>query len=98
MKPIQAYRLILFFVALLFGCGEPGSPDFRPGGGATPGDSQHWLIPEADVLEGGPGKDGIPALNDPILVAAGQNNFLEDQDWFLTIQPLGQVLISAKKL
>lgn len=98
MKPIQEYRMILFFVALLFGNGEPEGPDFRQEGGATPEDSQHRLILEADVLEVGPEKDGIPALNDPILVAAGQNNFLEDQDWVLAIQPLGQVLTSEKKL
>lgn len=83
---------------IAFGNGEPEGPDFRQGGGATPEDSQHRLILEADVLEVGPENDVIPALNDPILVAAGQNNFLEDQDWVLTIQPLGQVLISAKKI
>jgi hypothetical protein len=42
MKPIQEYSVILFFVALLFGCGEPEDPDFRPRGGATPEDSQNW--------------------------------------------------------
>jgi len=56
--------IIVLFVSLLFllgySCSSDGDvPDPDSGGGNA------WLIPEGEVLEGGPGKDGIPALDDP---------------------------------
>lgn len=84
MKNIPKIRTITLFLALSSGCGEPEGPDFRPGGGgSTPRDSQNWLIPEAEVFDGGPGKDGIPALNDPAFVAASEIDYLEDEDLVL---------------
>ena len=43
-------------------------------------DSPGWLIPEGEVRDGGVGKDGIPALSDPPLLANSEVNFLGDQD------------------
>src|SRR6056297_114842 len=39
-----------------------------------------WSIPRSEVLDGGPGKDGIPALINPELVAIDAIDFLSDDD------------------
>ncbi len=37
-----------------------------------------WSIPKSEVLDGGPGKDGIPALVNPGFVETQNTNFLQD--------------------
>ncbi len=74
----------MFAGLLLVGCekvellSDVGEPDLDTGGelGSNPG----WLIPENEVFDGGPGKDGIPALSNPRLVASDDAPFLSDQD------------------
>ena len=44
----------------------------------TPPQPVTWLIPKNEVFDGGPGKDGIPALETPEKVAAGDGDFLTD--------------------
>ncbi len=39
-----------------------------------------WLIPASEVLGGGPGKDGIPALENPILVTVDEVASLNDDN------------------
>jgi hypothetical protein len=39
-------------------------------------DLGEWLIPKDEVRDGGPGKDGIPALTDPGFIPVSQVNFL----------------------
>jgi hypothetical protein len=39
-----------------------------------------WLIPSNEVRDGGPGKDGIPALTNPNLISAQQAGYLNDND------------------
>jgi hypothetical protein len=38
------------------------------------------LVPTSEIHQGGPPRDGIPALDDPRFVAAGEAGFLEDTD------------------
>ncbi|MFW5758471.1 MAG: DUF3179 domain-containing protein [Bacteroidota bacterium] len=45
--------------------------------------SSDWLIPKDDVLNGGPGKDGIPALSDPEFIDAGDASYLLPEDLVL---------------
>lgn len=42
-----------------------------------------WSIPVAEVLDGGPGKDGIPALENPDFVTAENAQVLQDRDLVL---------------
>ncbi len=42
-----------------------------------------WSIPESEVFDGGPGKDGIPALTDPEFIDADQATYLLDNDLVL---------------
>jgi hypothetical protein len=42
--------------------------------------TQSWLIPRNEVKDGGPGKDGIPALEDPEFISAGSADYLAEDD------------------
>jgi hypothetical protein len=71
--PSRLFRALLLLPAtlLLASCGGSGG-----GGGANvaPGDSSTgWTIPVAEVVDGGPGKDGIPALDSPIFQRTADN-------------------------
>ena len=39
-----------------------------------------WLIPQEEVFDGGPGKDGIPSIDDPQFDPVENIDFLEDDD------------------
>ncbi|HEY2523935.1 MAG TPA: DUF3179 domain-containing (seleno)protein, partial [Candidatus Binataceae bacterium] len=43
-------------------------------------DLTHHVVPPAEIREGGPAKDAIPAVQDPQFVRAGQAAFLEAND------------------
>jgi len=42
-----------------------------------------WLIPASEVYDGGPGKDGIPALENPQFIDASSASYLEEEDLVL---------------
>ena len=62
----------------LFWNGDNGNEN--PGGEA--GD---WLIPEDEVFGGGPGKDGIPSVDNPLFIQATDVNFLKDDDLVIAV-------------
>jgi len=75
--------ILLLVPFVLSNCGgsdpDPISNTSNPGG--TQGlDPNSWLIPSDDVFDGGPGKDGIPALESPRLISATEATYLSDND------------------
>lgn len=62
--------------------GSTGNPGM-PGEGDGNTDDNGWLIPFAEVRDGGPGKDGIPAIDKPKFINAGEANYLNDNDLVL---------------
>lgn len=76
-------RNIIFAVVIgtLFSC---NSEDDGVGlsRNANPG-SGEWLIPVNQVFDGGPGRDGIPALDNPDMVEASEAGFLIDPELVL---------------
>jgi len=46
-------------------------------------DNNNWLIPISEVRDGGPGKDGIPALSEPEFIPAVEADYLDDDDLIL---------------
>ncbi len=60
--------LLLVFVTI-FSCSKKGTTATRK-----------WLIPEGQVRDGGPGKDGIPSVDNPQFIAVGEVDFLQDDD------------------
>lgn len=78
-KGLRALLPLVMLALLLVTCekvllvedlGEPGLDVISPG----------WLIPVREVFDGGPGKDGIPAIDKPQLVASSEVDFLGDRD------------------
>ncbi len=76
---------ILFFGAMFFGsCSSSGSdsntidPQVNNGNGGpvTPPSSAAWLIPTSCVADGGPGKDGIPSIDNPQFTTNPNDNSL----------------------
>ena len=43
-------------------------------------DESDWLIPKKEVFDGGPGKDGIPAIDNPNMISMNEVDFLFDND------------------
>lgn len=78
MKGIKILAVLLFaFTGQACEKNLPGSGNNSTSGGSG---NDLWSIPIKDVLDGGPGKDGIPALLDPILIQAEDADFLSDDD------------------
>lgn len=48
------------------------------------------IVPQAEILSGGPPKDGIPALLKPKLVSAEQADFMKADDQVLGVVISGQ--------
>lgn len=70
-------------------------PD-RPGGDLPAGDGRSAAEPSLDeladnVVSGGPGKDGIPAIDEPEFVAASDVDFLDDRDAVFGLVHRGEV-------
>ncbi len=47
------------------------------------------LIPAADILAGGPPRDGIPAIDRPLYIPAGETQYLNDTDLVLGLEHKG---------
>jgi hypothetical protein len=69
---------ILWPLILLWGCEEePGGN----GGKFSGSDSlESWSIPVDQIFDGGPGKDGIPALIEPAYISAETADYLSDDE------------------
>ncbi|MDB4583093.1 DUF3179 domain-containing protein [Draconibacterium sp.] len=83
----RVFFLSIIFTLFVAGCSEaemhsssgnplPGKPDDSE-------KSSEWLIPENEVRDGGPGKDGIPAIDNPKFISAGEVTYLNDDDLVL---------------
>ncbi|MGI9543245.1 MAG: DUF3179 domain-containing (seleno)protein, partial [Cyclobacteriaceae bacterium] len=82
MMKTGTYHTLLILCALAFACTEE-SPNQTGGpgtGGGSGGNSNDWLVPSNEVLGGGPGKDGIPALETPEMISVAQATYLRDDD------------------
>lgn len=45
-----------------------------------------WLIPEGEVRDGGPGKDGIPSVDNPTFAPIAEIDFLTDDDLVVAVK------------
>lgn len=48
--------------------------------------AEKWLIPIDQVLDGGPGRDGIPSIDNPDFISVDAVNFLTDDDLVVGIK------------
>ncbi len=83
---------------ILSGCGQDDEPptrtmDILVNPVTTTGiDPSSWLIPQNQVLDGGPGKDGIPALLEPERVSVDAVDFMEPEDLIIGYRVGDQVV------
>lgn len=74
--PSQSLPPILLGICLigLLGCGVSS-------GGADEFDDTEttWLVPSHEVLDGGPGRDGIPPIDNPQFAPAGETEYIPDE-------------------
>ena len=75
--------LVTMTTLILVPCSSSTGQDIGNDGQDPDDVAGQWSIPVAEVLEGGPGRDGIPALTDPALVTAGEIIVLQDTDLVL---------------
>jgi len=64
------------------------SDDDTMGSGDDDGGSPEdiWSIPISDINDGGPGKDGIPSVDNPVFINATDVNFLTDDELIVGIK------------
>ena len=73
----------VLFLGLIGQACEEEFPATGNSSGTGGSDDNLWSIPISEVHDGGPGKDGIPALLDPILIPAEEADYLSDDDLVL---------------
>ena len=77
-------KVIIFCMLTLIsfsGCKSPNQPA-NIGSSA----SGEWLIPTNQVFDGGPGKDGIPAISDPEMIESSSGSYLSDNELVIGIK------------
>lgn len=84
---ILKFLCITAFAVAFANCSSSDTPDAGGGNsGGSDDDDQvinppsSWLIPISDVKDGGPGKDGIPSIDNPIFLETSMVDFLSDDD------------------
>lgn len=73
MKKSSLY-LAIPLIILCAGC---GTDDPETSSAQISGD---WLLPTNEIFDGGPGRDGIPALENPAMITADEATYLDDDD------------------
>jgi len=64
MKHFNFYFACLLF-AFLLSCSDAEQPPLNNSTGEEFIDPNQWNVPQDEVFDGGPGKDGIPSIDDP---------------------------------
>ncbi|MEM8528113.1 MAG: DUF3179 domain-containing (seleno)protein [Bacteroidota bacterium] len=66
------YLNLIALLVLFYACEKESVPDTESEG--------NWLIPQNEIRDGGPGKDGIPSIDNPEFVAVNDIDFLSEDD------------------
>jgi len=89
MKLISKFAFYGFLFVLSACVGEDiQTPTNNQGGGQN---INGWDIPISEVFDGGPGKDGIPALENSVFIGVNEVDFLADDDLVLGVINDGEI-------
>ncbi len=81
--------MVLAGAVLLSGCGGGGGGGGN--GGQNDDGSSAWLIPPGQVVDGGPGKDGIPAIDQPAFESAATISTVAPDEFVVVVRYNGEV-------
>lgn len=87
------YLFIIIILILFIGCDTVESTNGQGAASKDNPDPNGWLIPSNEVFDGGPGKDGIPALTDPNFINTNSASYLKDEDLVIIIKEGAEVKI-----
>ncbi|MFY0654403.1 MAG: DUF3179 domain-containing protein [Cyclobacteriaceae bacterium] len=81
MKSNKLLTILAGISFLLYGCGDEVDDTPGPATGSPSANSPGaWSVPIGQVIDGGPGKDGIPALENPKFVDPNEIDYLLDDE------------------
>jgi hypothetical protein len=83
--------MAIFCSVHLWGC-NTDTANVRNGSSATFNTESGWLVAEHEVINGGPGKDGIPPIESPDYISTGQADFIPDERRVLGIIREGDII------
>ncbi|WP_299552022.1 DUF3179 domain-containing protein [Seonamhaeicola sp.] len=89
--------------SLLLACSsssESANTDNSNNGGNSniPPSNNSWLIPVNEVKDGGPGKDGIPSIDNPVFINANEASFIRGDELIVGIILDGQAKAYPHKI
>ncbi|MEX1240347.1 MAG: DUF3179 domain-containing protein [Cyclobacteriaceae bacterium] len=73
------YAVIAVILVSITACND-SDPGSGPGNSGNSSGGGGWSISSSEVFDGGPGKDGIPALTMPEMVSVNEASYLKDDD------------------
>ena len=76
MQRITFFFATISFIFILVSCGSSGTSDASNVSSAETG---VWSVPVGLIRDGGPGKDGIPALRNPRIINANQSDLADNE-------------------
>lgn len=69
---------IIFVFGVFFGACNQVSTDTESNTETPDDPDSEWLIPSDEIVDGGPGKDGIPSVDDPQFAPVSEINYIQD--------------------
>lgn len=96
MQPNKSLLVLLFFACLISACDEDRG--FNPSSETGMPDLNRWSIPVDEVENGGPGKDGIPAIDNPNFTPVFQVTDLMEDDLVIVFRLGNEVRIYPHRI
>jgi len=76
--PKTLVLLTTFLFIILTSCNSVDSRESQTGNSGPQAGNSEWLIPVNEILDGGPGQDGIPSIDEPKFINMQEADFLDD--------------------
>jgi len=84
-----SFLAVLLLVFITAACSSSTSTSDRDT--EVPEGELTWLIAEHEIIDGGPGQDGIPSIDDPAYVPASEVDYLSDERRILGVKIFDEI-------
>ena len=82
---------LILSASLIFHLSCTKTKTISPSPGGSSNVTNGWLIPTNQVFDGGPGKDGIPSIDNPNFTTTTEVDFLQSDDLVLIMKTEGDI-------